>query len=61
MSKPVIMFIFNFVCVKLFFEPDVSEVTKALQCSVTFYPSFLVFKDAQTRKMIGGCHKVNGL
>jgi len=40
---------------------SVNQLTKTLSCSVTFYPSYCVFQDLQTKKMIGGGHERDGL
>ena len=40
---------------------SVSQLTKSLNCSVTFYPSYCVFQDLSSKKMIGGGREQNGL
>jgi hypothetical protein len=40
---------------------SISKITKALNCSVSFYPSLYIFQDPKTRRMIGIGHKVDGL
>ena len=51
-----------------FFVPDspfnllyVSQLTKALQCSITFDPISCVFQDLKTKEMIGLGHEKDGL
>lgn len=38
---------------------SISKLTKALNCSITFYPSFYIFQNLKMRKMIGGRHEIN--
>jgi hypothetical protein len=40
---------------------SISKITKALNCSVSFYPSLCIFQDLKTRRMIGMGHEVGGL
>ncbi|KAL0285929.1 UNVERIFIED_CONTAM: Retrovirus-related Pol polyprotein from transposon RE2 [Sesamum angustifolium] len=40
---------------------SVSQLTKTHNCSVTFYPSYCVIQDLQTRRMIGTGHERGGL
>ncbi|KAL0405896.1 UNVERIFIED_CONTAM: Retrovirus-related Pol polyprotein from transposon RE2 [Sesamum latifolium] len=40
---------------------SVSQLTKKHNCSVTFFPSYCVFQDLQTRRTIGGGHEHGGL
>ncbi|KAL0439981.1 UNVERIFIED_CONTAM: Retrovirus-related Pol polyprotein from transposon RE2 [Sesamum latifolium] len=40
---------------------SVSQLTKKHNCSVTFFPSYCVFWDLQTQRMIGGGHERGGL
>jgi transposase InsO family protein len=40
---------------------SISKITKALNCSVSFYPSLCIFQDLKTRRMIGMGHEVDGL
>jgi hypothetical protein len=35
---------------------SISKITKALNCSVSFYPSLCIFQDLKTRRMIGMGH-----
>jgi hypothetical protein len=37
------------------------KITKALNCSISFYPSLCIFQDLKTRSMIGIGHEVGGL
>ncbi|KAL0313438.1 UNVERIFIED_CONTAM: hypothetical protein Sradi_5743100 [Sesamum radiatum] len=37
------------------------QLTKKHNCSVTFFPSYCVFQDLQTRRTIGGGHERGGL
>ncbi|KAL0386794.1 UNVERIFIED_CONTAM: hypothetical protein Slati_4580100 [Sesamum latifolium] len=39
----------------------VSQLTKKHNCSVTFFPSYCVFQDLQTRRTIGRGHELGGL
>jgi len=52
----------------VFYLPDfpynllsVSKITKLLNCSVTFFPSYCIFQDLVTRKTIGTGRESNGL
>jgi hypothetical protein len=52
----------------ILFVPDspfnllsVSQLTKALNCSITFDPTLCAFQDLKTKKMIGSGHEKNGL
>jgi hypothetical protein len=40
---------------------SVSQLTKALQCSITFDPTSCVFRDLKTKEMIGLGHEKDGL
>jgi hypothetical protein len=40
---------------------SISKITKALNCSVSFYPSLCIFQDLKTWRMIGMGHEVGGL
>ncbi|KAK4385641.1 Retrovirus-related Pol polyprotein from transposon RE2 [Sesamum angolense] len=40
---------------------SVSQLTKTHNCSVTFYPSYCVIQDQQTRRTIGSGHERGGL
>jgi hypothetical protein len=40
---------------------SISKITKALNCSVSFYPSLCIFQDLKTQRMIGIGHEVGGL
>ena len=40
---------------------SISKITKALNCSVSFYPSLCIFQDLKTWRMIGMGHEVDGL
>jgi hypothetical protein len=40
---------------------SISKITKALNCSVSFYPSLCIFQDLKTRRMIGMRHEVGAL
>ncbi|KAL0309232.1 UNVERIFIED_CONTAM: hypothetical protein Sradi_5865500 [Sesamum radiatum] len=40
---------------------SVSQLTKTHNCSVTFYPSYCVIQDLQTRRTIGSGHERGGL
>ncbi|KAL0313653.1 UNVERIFIED_CONTAM: hypothetical protein Scaly_2913400 [Sesamum calycinum] len=40
---------------------SISQLTKTHNCSVTFYPSYCVIQDLQTRRMIGTSHERGGL
>jgi hypothetical protein len=40
---------------------SISKITKALNCSVSFYPSLCTFQDLKTRRMISIGHEVDGL
>jgi hypothetical protein len=50
-----------FVPDSLFNLLSVSQLTKALQCSITFNPTSCVFQDLKTKEMIGSGHEKNGL
>jgi hypothetical protein len=40
---------------------SISKITKALNCSISFYPSLCIFQDLKTQRMIGMGHEVDGL
>jgi hypothetical protein len=40
---------------------SISKITKALNCSVSFYPSLCIFQDLKSKRMIGMGHEVGGL
>ncbi|KAK4397606.1 Retrovirus-related Pol polyprotein from transposon RE2 [Sesamum angolense] len=40
---------------------SISQLTQQHNCSVTFFPSYCVFQDLQTRRTIGGGHERGGL
>jgi transposase InsO family protein len=40
---------------------SISKIIKALNCSISFYPSVCIFQDLKTRRMIGMGHEVGGL
>lgn len=40
---------------------SISQLTKSLNCSVTFFLSYCVFQDLGTKKTIGGGHEMNGV
>jgi hypothetical protein len=40
---------------------SISKITKALNCSISFYPSLCIFQDLKTQRMIGMGHEVGGL
>ena len=40
---------------------SISQLTKALQCSITFDPTLCVFQDLKTKKMISSRHEKDGL
>ncbi|KAL0370900.1 UNVERIFIED_CONTAM: hypothetical protein Sangu_0408100 [Sesamum angustifolium] len=40
---------------------SISQLTQKHNCSVTFFPSYCVFQDLQTRRTIGGGHERGGL
>ena len=50
-----------FVTRFLFNLLSVSQNTKLVEYTVTFYPSSCIFQDLRTKKMIGLGHKHNGL
>ena len=40
---------------------SISNITKALNCYVSFHPSLCIFQDLKMRRMIGMGHEVSGL
>ena len=40
---------------------SISKITRALNCSISFYHSLCIFKDLKMRRMIGIGHEVGGL
>lgn len=40
---------------------SVSHLTRSLNCSVTFFPSYCVFQDLNLKRTIGKGHEDNGL
>uniref|UniRef100_A0A5B6ZV70 Integrase catalytic domain-containing protein n=1 Tax=Davidia involucrata TaxID=16924 RepID=A0A5B6ZV70_DAVIN len=40
---------------------SIRKLTQAFNCFVTFYPSYCVFQDLKTKRMIGGGYEKNGL
>lgn len=40
---------------------SISHLTQSHNCTVTFYPSYCIFQDLQTKRMIGGGHERDGL
>lgn len=57
MSLPSSLYVPNFPFNLL----SVSQLTKSLNCSVTFFPSSCIFQDLQTQKTIGLGHEKYGL
>jgi hypothetical protein len=50
-----------FVPDSLFNLLSVTQLTKALQCSITFDPTSCIFQDLRTKEMIGSGHEKDGL
>jgi hypothetical protein len=40
---------------------SIRKITKALNCSISFYPFLCIFQNLKTRRMIGMGHEVGGL
>jgi glycine cleavage system protein P-like pyridoxal-binding family len=40
---------------------SISKITKAFNCSISFYPSLGIFQDLETKRMISMGHEVGGL
>ncbi|KAK4381158.1 hypothetical protein Sango_2994800 [Sesamum angolense] len=51
----------NLTLTDVLFAISVKQLTKTHNCSVTFYPSYCVIQDLQTRRTIGSDHERGGL